>query len=59
MMEPRLLLAYAMIATLAACLFGVWFWYSRDWRGHRRASRQGEASRLRRRAERLRDEGAG
>lgn len=58
-MEPRLLLAYAMIAALAAALVGVWFWYSRDWRSDRRASRRSETSRLRRRDERLRDERAG
>ena len=55
-MEPRLLLAYALIVVLAACLVGVWFWYSRGWRGDRRAYRRSEASRIKRRDERIRDE---
>lgn len=57
-MEPRLLLAYAMIAALALSFVAAWFWYSRDWRRERRGHRQNDAARRRRRDERLRDEGA-
>jgi hypothetical protein len=58
LMEPRLLLAYAMIVVLAACFFGAWLWYSRDWRSDRRAHKRSDVSRQKRRDERLRDEGA-
>jgi hypothetical protein len=57
-MEPRLLLAYAMIAVLVLSLVAVWYWISRDWRRQRRGYRENDAMRRRRRDERLRDERA-
>jgi hypothetical protein len=57
-MEPRLLLAYGMIAALVLSFVAAWFWVSRDWRRERRGHRQSDASRRRRRDERLRDERA-
>ena len=57
-MEPRLLLAYALITALVLSCVAVWLWVSRDWRRERRGHRQSDASRRRRRDERLRDERA-
>jgi ABC-type Fe3+ transport system permease subunit len=57
-MEPRLILAYALILLLALCLTAAWLWYSRHWRGHRRAYRRSEVERRRRRDERRREESA-
>ena len=57
-MEPRLLLAYAMIAVLVLSFVGIWFWVSRDWRRERRGHRQSDASRRRRRDKRLEEERA-
>ncbi|WP_431849261.1 hypothetical protein [Allosphingosinicella sp.] len=57
-MEPRLLLAYGLMAALALCCLGTWLWVSREWRKERRGYRRSEVSRQRRRDERLRDERA-
>jgi hypothetical protein len=57
-MEPRLLLAYAMIVALAACCFAAWLWYSRNWRSDRRAHKRSDVSRRQRREERIRNEGS-
>ena len=57
-MEPRSLLAYALIVSLVLCCLAVWLRVSRDWRKERRGYRQSEVARRRRRDQRLRDERA-
>jgi hypothetical protein len=47
-----------MIAALVLSFVAAWLWVSRDWRRERRGHRQSDASRRRRRDERLRDERA-
>jgi hypothetical protein len=57
-MEPRQLLAYALILLIALVCTAAWLRLTRGWRSDRRAHRRGERSRRRRRDERIREEGA-